>query len=355
MAKDYYKILGIDRNADQEEIKKAYRKLALKYHPDKTKGDKEGEKRFKDANEAYQILSNPSKRQQYDQFGQNFESMGGSGFSGFRPEDFADMGNFGDIFETFFSGGRSRRRSPESISRGKDLEVNLQITFEEAAFGIDRQVRVSRAVTCEFCKGTGDSDGKLVTCDKCKGTGEIRVTRRTILGVISQAHVCDDCRGLGKKPNKICRHCRGDGRRNVTETIEVKIPAGIDNGQTIKLTGMGEAGFRGGNPGDLYVIIHVLTSPNFERRGSDLYITESISYPTAVLGGEVKVKSLENDLKLKIPAGTKSGEVFRLKNKGVVKLDSSSHGDLFVKVEIDIPKRVSLRQRRMLEDLQEEL
>lgn len=355
MAKDYYKILGIDRSADQEEIKKAYRKLALKYHPDKTKGDKEGEKKFKDINEAYQILSNSTKRQQYDQFGQNFEGMGSSGFSGFRPEDFSDLGGFGDIFETFFSGGRSRKRSPESISRGKDLEVNLQITFEEAVFGIDKKVRVSRAVTCEFCKGTGDSDGNLVTCDKCKGTGEIRVTRRTILGVISQAHICDECRGLGKKPSKICRRCGGDGRRNVTETIEVKIPAGIDNGQTIKLAGMGEAGFRGGESGDLYVVIHVLTSPSFERRESDLYTTESVSYPMAVLGGEIKVKSLNESLKLKIPAGTKSGEVFRLKNKGVVRLDNSGHGDLFVKVEIDIPKRISLRQRKILEDLQDEL
>lgn len=360
--KDYYQILGVDKKANLDEIKKAYRKLALKYHPDKTKGDKELEKRFKEINEAYQVLSDSAKRQQYDQFGQTFEGARSGGFSGFRPEDFAgftqdfsDLGGLGDVFESFFGGGRGRKRSPESLNRGEDMEINLQITFEEAAFGATKKVSATKPVVCTVCKGTGSADERIVTCDKCGGSGELRIARQTILGSFVQTQVCDVCRGLGKKPNKICRSCRGEGVRANTEIIEIKIPAGIDSGQTIKLSGQGGAGVRGGKSGDLYVIVRVLSSKQFVRRGADLYVLESISYPTAVLGGEIKVESLEGGLKLKIPAGTKSGEIFRLRGKGIVKLNGGDKGDLYVTIEIDVPKRLTLRQKRLLEDLQTEL
>ena len=361
-SKDYYQILGVDKKASLEEIKKAYRKLALKYHPDKTKGDKAGEEKFKELSEAYQVLSDTNKRQQYDQYGQAFSGGSGGGFSGFRPEDFAgfsqgfsDMGGLGDIFEGFFGGGRSRRPDPETIMRGADIEVNLQITFEEAAFGVTKKVNLSKPAVCSACSGTGSSDGELEVCSKCSGKGEIKISRQTILGVFTQAQVCDACQGLGKKPKKVCRSCRGDGRKDATESIEIKIPAGIDNGQTVKLPHLGGAGARGGKQGDLYVVVQVMASKDFERRGSDLYRTELISYPIAVLGGEVKIDTLDGILKLKIPTGTKSGEVFRLKGKGIVKLNKNEKGDLFVIVEIDVPKRLTLRQKRLLEDLQGEL
>jgi len=359
--KDYYKILGIDSNANPEDIKKAYRKLALKYHPDKTKGDKESEKHFKEINEAYRILSDPAKRKQYDQFGQTFEGAAGGGFSGFRPEDFtkftqdfSDLGGFNDIFESFFGGARPARQEPAARLRGRDIEINLKVTFDEAAFGVTKEVSVSKLVVCQFCHGTGSATGRLIVCDKCGGSGKLRFNRRTILGIITQTRICDVCKGLGKKPEKTCRHCRGDGRSSKTEQMKIDIPAGIDSGQTIKLVGQGEAGFRGAPAGDLYIVIHVLESPDFKRQGSDLYRTELLSYPIAVLGGEIKVKSLTRDLKLKIPAGTKSEEIFKLKNKGLPKVGQSGYGDLFIRVEIDIPKHLNLRQRRILEELREE-
>lgn len=358
MAKDYYKILGVSKSADSDEIKKAYRKLALKYHPDKTKGDKESEQRFKEANEAYQVLSDSTKRQQYDQFGQSFSGGGapGGGFSGFRPEDFSDMGGFGDIFESFFSGGgRSGRSNPETRLRGSDVEVSIDISFNEAAFGVTKKVNVTRDATCESCDGTGSADKNLITCDKCNGVGQIRVSKRTILGPMTQVQVCDACKGLGKKPYKTCRHCRGEGRKSISETISIKIPAGIDNGQTIKVEDKGEAGIRGRKSGDLYIVVHVLDSPDFKRQGADLYKEDEISYPTAVLGGTIKVKTLETDVSLKIPAGTKSGDIFRLKGKGLARLARSGHGDMYIKVNIKVLKKATLRQKKLLEELEEEL
>jgi len=364
MAKDYYKILGIGKEADNDEVKKAYRKLALKYHPDKTKGDKDSEQRFKEINEAYQVLSDPAKRQQYDQFGQTFSGgNAGAGFSGFRPEDFSkftqdfsDLGSFGDIFESFFTGGRqSARRNPEARLRGNDVEVNLDISFKEAAFGITKKVNVARYAVCEACAGTGSVDKNLIVCDKCKGTGQIRVSRRTILGTMTQVHICDVCKGLGKKPAKICRYCRGEGRKNTSETITIKIPPGIDNGQTIKVENKGEAGIRGQKPGDLYIIMHVLESPDFKRQGADLYKEDYVNYPTAVLGGTIKVETLETNINLKIPAGTKSGDIFRLKGKGLARIGRAGYGDMYVKVNIKIPKKTTLRQKRLLEELDQEL
>lgn len=371
-SEDYYNLLEVSRSASSEEIKKAYRKLALKYHPDKTKGDKDAEVKFKKINEAYQVLSDPTKRQQYDQFGAtsggggfNRWSGGTSGpedgwqgaadFSGFTREfDFGDLGGFGDIFDTFFSDRRGKRKSPDRIKRGTDIEANLQITFEDAVFGSAKKVSINRSVSCEECGGTGSADGKLAACEKCKGTGEVKKVQRTILGSFTQMYVCDECGGLGAKPAKVCRQCRGEGRRAKSEMVEVKIPAGIDNRQTIKLPGLGEAGWRGGLAGDLYITVHVLSSKEFRREGWDVYRTENINYPTAVLGGETIVTSLAGKLTLKIPAGTTSGEVFRLKGKGIKHLDKSAYGDLLVRVEIAVPPHLTLKQKRLLEELRDE-
>lgn len=361
MSKNYYDILGIKKTASADEIKQGYRKLALKYHPDKTKGDVEGEKKFKEINEAYQVLSNPTKRSQYDQYGQTFEGAGRSGFSGFRPEDFSrftqdfgDMAGFDDIFSAFFGGGRQRKKSPESINRGQDIEGHLQITFVEAAHGATKKMSVNRAVTCETCNGSGAVDGKLVTCDKCNGRGEITVNHRTILGNFAQAQICDSCHGTGQKPARACRSCHGEGRVSKSETFDIQIPAGIDSGQTIKLVGKGEAGRQGAKYGDLYIVITVLADSRFERQGENLYRTEQLSYPIAVLGGEINVSGLDGQLQLKIPAGTKSGEVFRLRGKGIVRLNQGGTGDLFVKVEIVVPQRLTLKQKRLLEELRDE-
>jgi len=366
MAKDYYKILGVSQDASPDDIKKAYRKLALKYHPDKTKGDAEGEAKFKEANEAYRVLSNDAQRKQYDQFGSTFQGMGaGTGARGFRPEDFArftqdfgDLGGFEDIFNSFFGGAaRSSRsqRSPESLKQGRDIEINLQVTFEEAAFGATKQVSVNRATTCAKCSGTGSEDGRVEKCERCGGAGQVEQTQRTILGMFTQVRACEACGGLGEKPAKPCRSCRGEGRTTKTEVMAINIPAGINSGQTIKVVGQGEAGLRGGRAGDLYVVVSVLAHKEFRRDGSDMYKTEFIKYPLAVLGGDVAVATLNKSLTLKIPPGTKSGETFRLKGQGITNLGSAGSGDLFVTVEVDIPKRVSLRAKRLLSDLADEL
>lgn len=360
---DYYKILELNREATPDEIKKAYRKLALKYHPDKTKGDKAAEEKFKQINQAYQILSDPAKKQQYDQFGSAGQT--GGGFSGWSQADFTqgfdinDLGGFGDIFDTFFSGAtggrRSRKQDPETLKRGSDIEANIQITFEEAVFGATKKISINRPVVCDNCHGSGGMDNSTIKCDVCGGSGEVTKNQRTILGNFVQKSICAECRGSGQKPARICRSCHGEGRKTKTEMIDIEIPVGINNGQTIKITGGGEVGWRGGRAGDLYVNIHVLPSKDFERDGDDLFRIEQISYPIAVLGGEVKIKTLEGNLTLKIPTGTKSGEIFRLKNKGVKHWDRAGAGDLLVRMDIAIPQRLTLKQRRLLEELQDEL
>ncbi len=353
---DYYNVLGVSRDATPEEIKKAYRKLALKYHPDKTKGDKEAEVQFKKINEAYQVLSDPVKRRQYDQFGTASAGGGYAGWQGadFTGFDFGDLGGFGDVFDTFFGGRQRRHKSPESIKRGDDIEANLQITFAEAVFGATKKISIHRLVACGACRGTGSVDGKFVQCSVCKGAGEVKKTQKTILGAFTQVYACDECKGLGEKPAKMCRECHGEGRKTKTEMVEVSIPAGIDSGQTIKLAGLGESGWRGGRSGDLYITVHVLPDKEFKREGFDVYRSEIITYPVAVLGGEVRVRALDGWLNLAVPPGTKSGEVFRLRGKGIKQLDKVGYGDLLVKVEIAVPEHLTLKQRRLLEELRDE-
>jgi len=362
MKEDYYKILGVSKNASTEEIKKAYRKLALKYHPDKG-GDKEAEQKFKDANEAYQVLSDETKRRQYDQYGQVFGSAGqqsGPGFSGFDFSNFAGadaFGDFGDVFETFFGGGSprsGRRRSREDILRGEDLELTMELNFEEAIFGGEKKILVSREAACKTCGGTGSTTKKQKTCGKCGGTGRIETARQTVFGAIRQSRTCPECKGIGEVPETVCRDCRGTGRIKHQDTVKIRIPAGIDDGQVIKVRDVGNTGQRGGKAGDLYVTVRVRPSREYRRIGTDLYKTIMIPYTAAVLGGSVKVQTLHGVLNVKIPPATRSGEVLKVRNYGVPK-EGDARGSLFLQIDIDIPTRLTIKQRRLLQELDSEL
>lgn len=358
--KDYYGILGLNKDASVADVKKAYRKLAHKYHPDKG-GTPEDEAKFREVNEAYQVLSDPAKRQQYDQFGSTGPAgagagTGGQGFGGF--EGFQGFGqgqgfgfdNFGDIFEQFFTGGTgTRTRGP---ARGADLEVRLNLEFAEAVGGVSKQVSVNRRVVCETCRGNGAEPGtKIVACPRCDGQGEIRTTRQTVLGTMAQVTPCPECRGEGKRPDKPCHTCAGEGRVQRSESVTIDIPAGIDDGQTLRVPGQGEAGERGASAGHLYATVRVKPSKVFIREGSDLKLQVPISYPQAVLGAEVEVPTLDGRTSLKIPAGTKSGQELAIKGAGVPKVEGGGRGDLRVTVDIEVPKKLSAEQRRVLEDL----
>jgi molecular chaperone DnaJ len=354
--KDYYKILGVERNATDTELKKAYRKLALKYHPDKHKGDKDAETKFKDINESYQVLSDKQKRAQYDQFGtSDFSGGGAGGFQGFQDFDFSGFsggGSFSDIFESFFGGGgggrgrtKSRKRGP---IRGNDIEVLVNLTFEEAAFGTQKELEITKPISCEHCKGKGaEPNSKIVDCKSCGGTGEVRSVKNTILGQIATSRPCDECHGEGKIPEKKCTKCHGTTRTRSKENIKVKIPAGIDNGSTIRLSDKGEGGLYGGHSGDLYTHIQVQSSDKFVRNNYDVHSEKEIHLVQAVLGDEIDVETIQGDVKLKIPAGTQSGKVFKISNKGIQKLNSSSLGDHYVKIIVKIPDKVSRKDREL--------
>lgn len=358
MATDYYQTLGISKDASTADIKKAYRKLAHKHHPDKG-GSKEDEAKFKEVQTAYEVLSDPGKRQQYDQFGA--AGMGGGpggagpggpgqappGFEGF---DFSGAGGFGDIFEQFFSGGASARsRGP---SRGADIQATVTLSFEEAVTGAKRQLKVTRRAQCPTCKGNGAEPGsKIVTCDNCGGSGQVQTTRQTILGTMAQVTPCPVCHGEGKKPEKPCHTCHGEGRVQTTETIDVDIPAGIDDGQTIRVTGEGESGQRGAEPGHLYVTIRVKPSQVFTRDGANVSVTIPITYPQAVLGDTIEIPTLNGKETMKVPAGTESGKTFGLRGKGLPKISTSGHGDLHVTVEVHVPKKLNAEEKRLIEEL----
>lgn len=352
---DYYAILGIEKNASTSDIKKAYRKLAHKHHPDKG-GTKEDEARFREVNEAYQVLSDPAKRQQYDQFGASGpgfnpggQGTGAEGFAGFGGSGFG-FDNFGDIFEQFFSGGAgATTRGP---SRGADLELQLKLSFEEAVRATTKQVKVTRRVVCQTCRGNGAEPGtKIVNCDRCGGAGEIRTTRQTILGTMQQVTTCPECRGEGKRPEKACQTCGGEGRVQESGNVTIDIPAGIDNGQTIRVPGQGEAGERGAPPGHLYVTVEVEPSQAFERDGADLKLTVPVSFAQAALGDQIEIPTLDGRTAVDIPPGTPSGRVLRVKGAGVPKLQGSGRGDLLVTVEIEVPKKLTAEEKRLLEEL----
>jgi molecular chaperone DnaJ len=352
--RDYYEILGVDRGASDTELKKAYRNLAKKYHPDINPGNKEAEVKFKEINEAYEVLSDPQKRQQYDRFGH--AGMDGSGFGGFGGFGGFDFG-FDDLFEGFFGSspfGGTRRRQKAGPKRGAGLKYTLEISFNEAVFGANKEIRVSRFQTCNNCGGTGAKPGTSPqTCKHCNGTGQIRHAQATPFGQMINMRTCDVCRGEGTIIDNPCEDCRGSGRQQKTSKIDIEIPAGIDNGQTISLRGEGEPGIKGGPPGDLYVNIIVQPHPIFIRDGYDIICEIPITFTQAALGAELDIPTLEGTMKYGIPEGTQTGTVFRLRNKGIKHLRSNAKGDQFIKVNVEVPKRLTAKQKELLRQFAE--
>src|SRR5713226_5744918 len=345
--RDYYEILGVNRGAGEEELKKAYRRLAIQHHPDRNPGNKEAEERFKEANEAYQILSDSDRRAQYDRFGHAaFQGPPGSGpFGGFDfSQGFEEV--FSDIFGDFFGTGRGRSRS--RTRRGDDLRYDLEIEFEEAARGTEKVIRFQRLRQCDACNGSRARAGAggARQCPNCRGSGQVRTQQ----GFFSISTTCSQCRGEGMIIADPCPKCQGQGRVRKAVSLSVKIPPGVDNGSRLKLRNEGEAGFSGGATGDLYVVVHVKEHGLFVRQDNDVVIEVPVSFPQAALGGEIDVPTLEGKIKLKVPAGTQSGKVFRLKGKGFVDLHGYGRGDQLVRIVVETPRRLTPRQRELLEE-----
>ena len=352
--KDFYEVLGVQKGASADEIKKAYRKLALKYHPDRNPGEKnkDSEDKFKEATEAYEVLSDPTKKSKYDQFGHAGvePSFGQGGFGGggnyggnFNGGDFGDV--FSDIFGDIFggTGGSSRKRS--SIKRGRDSEFTMEVLFEEAAFGAEREITVPSSKACQDCHGSGVSGGgQPETCPTCHGSGEVFVRQ----GFFSMSRTCSTCHGTGAVIKNPCKACKGSGVTKITKKLVVKIPAGIDDGQTLKLAGEGDAGAGGGPNGDLYVHVAIKKHDFFERRGTDILCEVPITFTQATLGAEVEVTTLDGVVKMKVPAGTQSGRLFRLSGKGVYRLGGYSRGDQLVHVVVETPVKLSKEQTELL-------
>lgn len=349
--KDLYKVLGVPRDASQEDIKRAYRKLVRKYHPDANPGDKEAEQRFKAINEAYEVLGDPQKRRQYDQFGTIGDDVGQGPFGGgFDP--FGDI--FGDIFDSMFGGfGGTRQRGP---SRGEDLEMTLSVSLEEAYFGSTRKVTLPRWEKCKRCDGSGAEPAtEIRTCPACGGTGQRQHQQRTPFGTFVNVTTCTDCKGTGKRIDSPCKDCGGSGRVRKHREVEVKIPRGVDTGVRLRVAGEGGPGASGGPPGDLYLLIKVEEDPRFERHGDDLHLRKHITFPQAALGSEIEVETMEGSEKLEIPQGTQSGHVIKLKGKGMPRLGRGGSGNLYIHVVVDVPKKLSEKERALIEALAEEM
>ncbi|MEK7171886.1 MAG: molecular chaperone DnaJ [Patescibacteria group bacterium] len=351
MPKDFYETLGVNKNASEDEVKRAYRKLAQKYHPDRNKGDKSTEQRFKEINAAYEVLSDKQKRQQYDQFGSSAFEGGGQGFPGGGFQGGSGFGNFSegfaDIFETFFGGSGSGRKTTQHI-RGDDRETVISVSFEEAAFGTEKDIKITKIGECETCKGKGAAPGsKIITCPGCNGAGQITSVKNTILGQMSTRRVCDSCSGSGRVPQHECPTCHGTGRVRVSENLRIKIPGGVSDGATIRLVGKGDSGMRGGGSGDLYVTIHVSRHKTFNSRGSDVLTTQEIYLVQAVLGDTIEVPTIHGGVKMKIPAGTEDGKIFNLKGYGIQKLQEEGRGNHYVTVKIKIPQKLSKEEHQL--------
>lgn len=351
--RDFYEVLGVKKGASEDELKKAYRKLAKENHPDLHPGDKECEARFKEINEAYEVLSDPDKRAKYDQFGhaafdpsQGFG--GGGGFGGFEG-----FGGFGDIFSDIFGGGfgfgGGGGRNPNAPRKGDNLRATVNIKFEEAAFGVKKDVFVSKIEQCHDCKGTGCAEGTTAeVCPDCKGTGTVMSTKRTPFGMVQSSEQCPKCRGRGKIIHSPCKTCRGIGSVRCQHKVSVSIPAGIDDGQTISLKGQGNAGLNGGPAGDLLITVLVQPHARFERDGASILLDQEISFAQAALGAEVEVPTLDGKVKLNIPEGTQTGTTFRLKGKGVPFLRNGGRGDQFVTVNVAVPRSMTSTQKNAL-------
>jgi molecular chaperone DnaJ len=345
--RDYYEVLGVGRNAAEDEIKRAYRKRAVKFHPDKNPDDPHAEERFKELGEAYDVLMDADKRAAYDRFGHAAFTQGGVGAGFHDPFDiFREVfgGAAGGIFETFFGGGGMRA---EDRQRGSDLRYDMQITLEEAAAGVEKEVEIRKLDTCDKCHGTGAEAGsRMITCPSCGGRGQVISSR----GFFQVSQTCPRCRGVGHIIDKPCRHCHGDGRVEKLSRIKLKIPAGITNGSRLRSSRNGEAGTRGGPPGDLYVVVHVKEHKIFQREDDDLYCELPIPFIVAALGGEVEVPTLERKAHLKVPPGTQSGQIFRLRGKGIVNVNGRERGDLLARLMVEVPTRLNNEQRQKLEE-----
>ncbi len=346
--RDYYEVLGVEKNASESEIKSAFRKQAKSCHPDLHPGDKDAEARFKELNEAAEVLSDAKKRAQYDQFGHAAFDPASGGGGGYGGNPFSGFGGFSDIFETMFGGGFSSRDNTGPVA-GNNLKYTLTISFEDAAFGVKREILVPREQNCSSCSGTGAKPGtKPERCTTCGGSGQVRVQQNTMLGSFTTVRPCSACNGTGQIIKEPCLDCHGHGRVKKTSRVVVNIPAGIDDGQTLSLSGEGESGYRGGPSGDLYVLIRVKPHKLFRRNGSDLFLDMKISYMTAALGGEITVPTLTGSVKYTVPEGTQPGTTFRMREQGIQRLRSKDKGDLLVKVEIEVPKRLSEEQKNLL-------
>jgi molecular chaperone DnaJ len=352
--RDYYEILAVERTATDEEIKKAYRKLAIKYHPDKNPGDKTAEEQFKELGEAYEALSDPQKRAAYDQYGHAaFDPRmraGGRGGGFHDPFDIfrEAFGGGGSIFDEFFGGGQ--RSDPSGPQRGSDLRYDMEITFEEAANGCEKEITVNKLDNCEHCRGSGrEADSKIKVCATCSGRGQIITSR----GIFSVAQTCSRCGGTGKIIENPCKVCRGAGRKEKSSKITLRIPPGVDTGARLRSTGNGEGGLRGGPAGDLYVVLHVKAHDLFQREGDDLICEIPISFVQAALGSEIGVPTLKGREQIKVPAGTQNGTVFRLKGKGVKNVQGYGYGDLHVRVAVEVPTKLNSAQKEKLQEFGE--
>lgn len=361
MSKDYYKVLGVDKSSTPDQIKKAYRKMANKYHPDKNQGDKSAEAKFKEVSEAYETLSDPQKKKMYDQFG----SAGpqGGGFGGFNAQDFAGQfngaENFADLFETFFGGGFSRgqrggaKRKSDAVS-GEDLEKLIKISFEDSIFGVNKKIKYRKIIACELCEGSGVEPGhKLKTCETCSGQGVIQEVKRSLLGQVMSTRTCPTCNGQGQIPEKKCSKCNGHKRHAKDVEVTVKVPAGIYDGAAIRLRDKGNEGIKSSN-GDLYIKVQVEPSNKFKREGLDIYSNLEVPYYLAILGGEINSETVYGAVDVKIPAGTQHGYEINFKGKGVPKIGSDAVGDHIFIIKIIIPKKVSSKEKKLLKEVQDQ-
>jgi molecular chaperone DnaJ len=361
LSRDYYEVLGVGRDASQDEIKRAFRQLAKKHHPDANPGDKDAEARFKEINEAYEVLSDPTKRSNYDAYGNPngpFANAGGGGAGGHAGDPFGrvfgDFGGFpfGDLFGGFEEILGGRRQPDTGPRRGDDLELEIDITLEEAFTGVERDVRIPRTEQCDRCRGSGAEPGtQVTTCPSCRGTGQVRTTRSTMLGSFVTVAPCARCRGTGKVIEKPCKECGGKGQVSRTRTVTVKVPAGADSGLRLRLSGQGNAGVRGGPTGDLYVVVFVRRHERFQRQGDDLILDQVVSFPLASIGGSVTVPGIDGETQMDVPAGTQPGAVLRLRGKGMPRLRSKGRGDMLVRISVRVPTKLSGREKEILKEL----